>query len=225
MTIRKPDVMILAAGRGERMRPLTDHIPKPLLTINGKAMIVGIIEMLKKDGYTNLVINYAHLGDQIVQLLGDGQKWGVQIKYSPETEGGLETGGGVFNALHLLNSDPFIIVNADIWTDFPFRDLRHDIDGLAHLVMVDNPSHHPEGDFCLRDNTISETCGTKLTYSGIALLKHNLFSECQAGVFPLAPLFRSAMEKNLVTGEHYHGIWKDIGTPERLLALTNKFAK
>lgn len=220
-------VMILAAGRGERMRPLTDKIPKPLLQINDKAIIVYLIESLATAGFTNLVINYAHLGDQIVQLLGDGKEWGVQIEYSAETSGGLETGGGIFNALPLLKSDPFIIVNADIWTDFPFTHLRHDryqnIRGQAHLILVDSPSHHPGGDFCLQGNTVLENGPHKLTYSGIAILRHALFANNKAGVFPLAPLLRGVMKTGLVTGEHYQGVWEDIGTPERLQIINNNF--
>jgi MurNAc alpha-1-phosphate uridylyltransferase len=218
-------VMILAAGRGERMRPLTDKTPKPLLKINDKAIIIYLIEALAKAGLTELVINYAHLGEQIVQLLGDGQEWGVHIQYSAETSGGLETGGGIFNALPLLKSDPFIIVNADIWTDFSFTGLPHDIDGQAHLVLVDNPSHHAEGDFCLQDGVVLENGADKLTYSGIAVLKHSLFAHSKAGIFPLAPLFRDAMTKKRVTGEYYLGGWQDIGTPERLQALNNKTVK
>lgn len=214
--------MILAAGRGERMRPLTDETPKPLLQINNKAMIVYLIEALASAGFTDMVINYAHLGEQIVQLLGDGQEWGVHIEYSAETSGGLETGGGIFNALPLLKSDPFLIVNADIWTDFPFASLNFDISGQAHMVLVDNPSHHPAGDFCLQNNVVLENGAQKLTYSGIAILKHSLFANSEAGIFPLAHLLRSAMRNGLVTGYHYQGIWQDIGTPERLQALNAK---
>ena len=220
-------VMILAAGRGERMRPLTDNTPKPLLKIKNKAIIVYLIESLARAGFTNLVINHAHLGDQIVQFLGDGKKWGVEIEYSPETSGGLETGGGIFKALPLLKSDPFIVVNADIWTDFPFNRLRREtcrnISGQAHLVLVDNPDHHPGGDFCLQGDTVLENGPHKLTYSGIAILRHDLFSNNNGGFFPLAPLLRDAMKTGLVSGEYYQGVWEDIGTPERLQVLDNNF--
>ncbi len=220
-------VMILAAGRGQRMRPLTDNTPKPLLKIKNKAIIVYLIESLARAGFSNLVINYAHLGDQIVQLLGDGKNWGVQIEYSPESTGGLETGGGIFKALPLLKSDPFIVVNADIWTDFSFTRLRQDacrnINGLAHLILVDNPEHNAEGDFCLQGDTVLESGPRMLTYSGIAILRHELFASSNGGVFPLAPLLRDAMKTGLVTGEHYRGTWEDIGTPERLQALNNNF--
>lgn len=214
--------MILAAGRGERMRPLTDNMPKPLLQINNKAIIIYLIEALASAGFTELVINYAHLGEQIVQLLGDGQEWGVHIQYSAETSGGLETGGGIFNALPLLKSDPFMIVNADIWTDFSFTNMDHDIGGQAHLVMVNNPDHHSDGDFCLQDGVVLENGADKLTYSGIAVLKHSLFANSKAGIFPLAPLLRGAMSSGLVTGQYYQGVWQDIGTPERLQALNSK---
>ena len=211
--------MILAAGRGERMRPLTDTTPKPLLRIGGQTMIERHVHALARVGITDLVINYAHLGEQIEQALGNGNAYGVDIRYSPETGGALETGGGIFNALSLLGNEPFLVVNSDIWTDFSFEQLPSQPDGLAHLVMVDNPEHHPQGDFSLSAGLLSEKGPAMLTYSGIGVYRPELFSGCSAGAFPLAPLLRRAMDAGQVSGEHYSGSWFDIGTPERLDAV------
>ncbi len=211
--------MILAAGRGERMRPLTDTSPKPLLRIGGQTMIERHVHALARVGITELVINYAHLGEQIEQALGNGHAYGVEISYSPETGGALETGGGIFNALPLLGSDPFLVVNSDIWTDFAFEQLPSQPDGLAHLVMVDNPEQHPQGDFSLSAGLLSSRGPAMLTFSGIGVYRPELFSGCTAGAFPLAPLLRRAMDDGQVSGEHYRGSWFDIGTPERLDAV------
>lgn len=211
--------MILAAGRGDRMRPLTDTTPKPLLRIGGQTMIERHVHALARAGITELVINYAHLGEQIEQALGNGHAYGVEISYSPETGGALETGGGIFNALPLLGSDPFLVVNSDIWTDFAFEQLPSWPDGLAHLVMVDNPEQHPQGDFSLSAGLLSSRGPVMLTFSGIGVYRPELFSGCTAGAFPLAPLLRRAMDDGQVSGEHYRGSWFDIGTPERLDAV------
>lgn len=208
--------MILAAGRGERMRPLTDNTPKPLLRVGGKMLIERHVQALAAAGYTELVINHAHLGEQIVAALGDGSDWGVSIAWSPEGEQGLETGGGIYNALPLLGDSPFPVVNADIWTDYPFDRLPDKPQGLAHLVMVDNPPHHPEGDFSLSEGRLSQQGPRMLTFSGIGVYDPGLFRDCEAGVFPLAPLLRAAMDDDAVGGERYDGRWFDIGTPERL---------
>jgi MurNAc alpha-1-phosphate uridylyltransferase len=211
--------MILAAGRGERMRPLTDTTPKPLLRIGGQTMIERHVHALARVGITELVINYAHLGEQIEKALGDGNAYGVDIRYSPETDGALETGGGIFNALPLLGSDPFLVVNSDIWTDFAFQRLPSHPDGLAHLVMVNNPEHHTQGDFSLSGGVLSPKGPAMLTFSGIGVYRPELFSECTGGAFPLAPLLRRAMDAGQVSGEYYGGSWFDIGTPERLDAV------
>jgi MurNAc alpha-1-phosphate uridylyltransferase len=211
--------MILAAGRGERMRPLTDTTPKPLLRIGGQTMIERHVHALARTGITDLVINYAHLGEQIEAALGNGNAYGVTIRYSPEAGGALETGGGIFNALSLLGSEPFLVVNSDIWTDFAFEQLPEQPDGLAHLVMVDNPGHHPQGDFSLSAGLLSQKGPAMLTFSGIGVYRPELFSGCAAGAFPLAPLLRRAMDAGQVSGEHYSGSWFDIGTPERLDAV------
>jgi len=211
--------MILAAGRGERMRPLTDHTPKPLLRVGGKTLIEHLIEALAAAGFRELVINHAHLGAQIEAALGDGTRYGVQIAWSREPEGALETGGGIYQALPLLESEHFLVVNGDIWTDYPFAGLARRPQGLAHLVLVDNPTHHPEGDFVLTDGRVQVSGGARLTFSGIGVYHRDLFRGCQPGRFPLAPLLRTAMERGEVSGEHYTGRWHDIGTLERLAEL------
>jgi MurNAc alpha-1-phosphate uridylyltransferase len=211
--------MLLAAGRGERMRPLTDTTPKPLLRIGGQTMIERHIHALASAGITELVINHAHLGDQLVAALGDGHAYGVGIAWSAESGGALETGGGIFNALPLLGEAPFLVVNCDIWTDFPFASLSAEIDGLAHLVMVDNPVHNAAGDFSLSAGRLLQRGPAMLTFSGIGVYRPALFAGCSPGAFPLAPLLRRAMDAEQVSGEHYRGSWFDIGTPERLEAV------
>jgi MurNAc alpha-1-phosphate uridylyltransferase len=211
--------MLLAAGRGERMRPLTDTTPKPLLRIGGQTMIERHIHALARAGITELVINHAHLGEQLVAAMGDGHAYGVRIAWSAESGGALETGGGIFNALPLLGEAPFLVVNTDIWTDFPFASLPAEPNGLAHLVMVDNPEHHAEGDFSLSAGRLSQRGPAMLTFSGIGVYRPALFAGCSPGAFPLAPLLRRAMDAGQISGEHYHGSWFDIGTPERLEAV------
>ena len=201
------------------MRPLTDDTPKPLLRIGGQTLIEHHIHALAQAGFTELVINHAHLGEQIVAALGDGDAYGVEIRYSAETPPALETGGGIFNALPLLGEDPFLVLNADIWTDFPLSELPEQIEGLAHLVLVDNPEHHAQGDFSLSAGQVSQRGPAMLTFGGIGVYSPELFSGCTAGAFPLAPLLRQAMDENRVSGEHYQGSWFDIGTPERLEAV------
>lgn len=200
------------------MRPLTDVCPKPLLKAGGKALIEFHIEALAKAGFTELVINHAYRGKQIEEYLGDGSRYGVHIDYSPEPEA-LETGGGIFNALHLLNHSPFLIVNGDIWTDYDFSHLPKYIDGFAHLVMINNPTHNPEGDFFFHENRLLPAGARKFTYSGIAIYHPEIFSQCKPGKFPLAPLLRNAIAQNRVSAELYQGRWMDIGTPQRLAAL------
>ncbi|MEN8174310.1 MAG: N-acetylmuramate alpha-1-phosphate uridylyltransferase MurU [Pseudomonadota bacterium] len=209
--------MLLAAGRGERMRPLTDHTPKPLLAVGGRPLIVHHIERLAGAGIRDLVINHAWLGEQIEAALGDGSRWGVRIRYSPEAQA-LETGGGIFNALALLG-DPFMVVNGDIWTDIGFDGLTLGERDLAHLVLVCNPDHNREGDFHLRAGRVEAEGEPRLTYSGIGVLRKALFRGCSAGSFPLAPLLRSAMRAGRVSGRRANGRWIDIGTPERLARL------
>ncbi|BCJ04802.1 nucleotidyltransferase family protein [Pseudomonas mosselii] len=209
--------MILAAGKGERMRPLTLHTPKPLVPAAGKPLIEYHLEALARAGIREVVINHAWLGQQIEDHLGDGSRFGLSIRYSPEGEP-LETGGGIFKALPLLGDAPFLLVNGDVWTDYDFTGLNAPLQGLAHLVLVDNPGHHGRGDFRLADGQVSdgdEAPGT-LTFSGISVLSPALFEGCQAGAFKLAPLLRKAMVEGRVSGEHYRGHWIDVGTLERL---------
>ncbi len=210
--------MVLAAGRGKRMRPLTDHTPKPLLQAGGKPLIVYHIERLVAAGIDRIVINHAHLGHLIEAALDDGSRWGASILYSPE-ESALETGGGIFQALPLLGTAPFLVVNGDISTDIDFGRLCLAQGLLAHLVLVDNPPHNPDGDFALRDGLLSELGGPRHTYSGVGVYHPALFRDCSPGAFPLAPLLRSAMGRALVSGEHHGGHWVDVGTPDRLQAL------
>jgi MurNAc alpha-1-phosphate uridylyltransferase len=210
--------MILAAGRGERMRPLTDNTPKPLLCAGGKALIEYHLDSLARAGFESVVINHAHLGAQIEKALGDGSRYGLSIVYSAEGTA-LETGGGIFRALPLLGNEPFLVINGDIWTDYPYAQLRRQAVELAHLVMVDNPPQHPQGDFVLREDRVHDGEGECLTFSGIGVYHPALFEGCADGAFALAPILRQAMGQGKVSGEHYRGRWFDIGTPERLAML------
>ena len=209
--------MILAAGKGERMRPLTLTTPKPLVCAGGVPLIVYHLHALAKAGFREVVINHAWLGKQIEDYLGDGALFGLDITYSPEGEP-LETGGGILRALPLLGAEPFLVVNGDIWTDYPFVSLPRAISGLAHLVLVENPAHNPQGDFALCGRAVEEGAegSAKLTYSGIAILYPQLFASCRAGAFKLAPLLREAMRAGQVSGECFCGHWIDVGTHERL---------
>ncbi len=211
--------MILAAGRGARMRPLTDHIPKPLLRIAGTPLIVRLIHALRDAGIRELIVNLGYRGEQIRATLGHGHEFRVSIDYSIEPPDALETGGGILDALPLLGDRPFAVVNADIWTDYPFDRLPSAPDGLAHLVLVDNPPHHPDGDFSLMGRQVGSDPIRRLTYSGIAVLRPELLADSNPGRFPLAPLLRRSAMAGRVTGEHFDGGWFDIGTPERLAAL------
>jgi len=211
--------MILAAGRGERMRPLTDHTPKPLLEVGGKALIEYHLTALQQAGVREVIINHAWLGEQIESRLGNGERYGLQIQYSPEVPVALETAGGIIQALSHLGTEPFIVVNGDIWCDYPMQQLPQQPDGLAHLVMVNNPPHNPQGDFCLIDGRLQAEGQDKLTYSGIGVYHPQLFAGLEPGIRPLAPLLKGAMSKGLVSGEQYEGQWLDIGTPERLHQL------
>jgi len=214
--------MLLAAGRGERMRPLTDEIPKPLLTVGGKPLIVHLIEALVAEGFRELVVNHAWHGAMIEQRLGDGREFGASIEYSAEGERALETGGGIRHALPLLGSDPFVAVNADIWTDFPFGSLPDALETLAHVILVDNPVHHPDGDFVLAGTRVRDGEGRRLTFSGIGVYRPELFAELSDGCFPLAPILFDACDAGRLSGVHYTGEWWDVGTPERLELLDRR---
>ena len=211
--------MLLAAGRGERMRPLTDVTPKPLLRVGGRSLIEHHIDALVASGFQELVINHDWLGAQIESLLGDGQRYGAHIVYSPEPPGALGTGGGIRRALPLLGCGPFVAVNADVWTDYPMARLRRALRGLAHLVLVSNPAHNPQGDFVLRDGQVTSEGPHRLTFAGIGLYMPELFASATDDSFPLGPLLRAAAARGGVSGEHYRGDWVDVGTPERLDAL------
>lgn len=211
--------MILAAGRGERMRELTANTPKPLLRAGGKTLLTFHLEALRKAGFRDVVINVAYLGQQIIDFAGNGDVWGLNIEYSREGEEPLETAGGIIQALPLLGDKPFIVINADIWTDFPFATLPASPEGQVHLVMVDNPAHHPAGDFMLKDSMLAADGENKLTYSGIGIYDPALFRDYAPGKRPLLPILRSAMSAGKATGEYYTGNWMDIGTPERLQKL------
>ncbi len=219
-------IMLLAAGRGERMRPLTDHTPKPLLEVGGKPLIVWHIERLARAGLTDLVINHAHLGEQIVRTLGDGKQLGVSIQYSEEKIA-LETAGGITNALPLLGNEPFAVINADIYCEYDFAQLHARTAALtqngdlSHLVLVSNPEQHPVGDFGLRDGRVNDG-SPMLTFSGIGIYQPDLFRHIPRGtIAPLAPLLRAQIALNKVSGEHYSGRWVDVGTPQRLQQLDN----
>jgi MurNAc alpha-1-phosphate uridylyltransferase len=212
--------MLLAAGRGERMRPLTDHTPKPLLVVRGKPLIVHHLERLAGAGVREVVINLAWLGSRIRTALGDGHAFGVAIRYSDEGAEALETGGGIFKALPLLGPDPFLVVNADVFTDLDFAQVGPVPPGQTHLVLVPNPPQHPAGDFGLEAGYVTEAA-PRWTYSGVGVFDAALFEGCQGGRFPLKPLLQRAIAARQLRGEVYRGLWSDIGTPERLLALEN----
>lgn len=215
--------MILAAGRGERMRPLSDHTPKPLLAVGGKALIDYHLERLAHAHVGTVVINLCHLGDRIRAHVGDGERFGVQVVYSEEQPEALETGGGIRRALPLLGRSPFIAVNGDVWCDFSLERLRLAEDDWAQLVLVDNPPHHAQGDFYLQGDRVADTgAGTRLTFAGIGLYRPCMFDACPEGRFPLAPLLRTAMEAGRVSGCHYTGEWDDVGTPQRLQRLNGR---
>ena len=217
--------MILAAGRGERMRPLTDFTPKPLLKAAGKSLIQRTIEQLVMASFKDLVINHAYLGKQIETVLGDGSKFDAIISYSHEGENGLETAGGIIHALPLMDDGkPCLVVNGDIATDFPFAELREKSFDLAHLVLVPNPNHHSNGDFQIdSNNTLSSGCLNTFTFSGIGIYSPELFLNAPKNSTKLAPLLHAAMLDNRVTGQVFDGFWMDIGTPDRLQVLSNHY--
>jgi MurNAc alpha-1-phosphate uridylyltransferase len=218
--------MILAAGRGERMRPLTDQCPKPLLAVGGKPLIVRHIERLAAAGITQLVINHAHLGHMLESALGSGSAFGVRICWSPEPPGALETAGGIRQAMQFLGENPFLVVNGDIFCEADFAPLAEIAKNLspegdlAHLLLIDNPDHNPRGDFALDGGRVRSDGEARLTFSGIAAYHPALFAPLEAGKpARLAPLLRAAMGGDRISGEHFRGQWVDVGTPERLAQL------
>jgi N-acetyl-alpha-D-muramate 1-phosphate uridylyltransferase len=227
--------MILAAGRGERMRPLTDDRPKPLLQVGGRRLIEWHLAALARAGIEDIVVNLAWRGAQIREALGDGARYGVHIRYSEEPEGALETGGGIFQALPWLGPEPFWVVNGDVWTDFDFaRTPQLDAAALAVLVLVPNPPQHPAGDFALRANAhepaapgdvdAQPASGARLTFSGLGVYRPQFFDGCAPGRFPLLPLLRAASAAGRLRGQRYDGLWFDIGTPQRLSELDQRLA-
>jgi N-acetyl-alpha-D-muramate 1-phosphate uridylyltransferase len=211
--------MILAAGRGERLRPMTDTIPKPMLPVRGQPLIERHVIALARAGMERIVINLAWLGARISEYLGDGARYGVSIAYSEERPRALETAGGIFRALPLLAPGPFAVVNGDVYTDFPFESLQVAAGQDAHLVLVRNPTQHPQGDFGLDEGLALAAAANKYTFSGIAVYRPTLFAGCADGVFPLKPLLLRSMAAKRCSAELYTGVWEDIGTPERLQAL------
>ena len=223
---------ILAAGRGERMRPLTDHTPKPLLHAGGKPLIVWHLERLRACGFHEVVINHAHLGEMIEAALGDGSDFGLSIRYSPEPPGALETAGGIAQARALLGDEPFLLVNGDVWCDWDFRrapaiaeqaEADTPLAHLAHLVLVDNPPHHARGDFCLDGGRLrfaDSGPGPTLTYAGTGVFSPAFFAGVAPGTaMKMRPLLDAAIARGTLTGEHHRGGWVDVGTPERLAEL------
>jgi MurNAc alpha-1-phosphate uridylyltransferase len=222
--------MILAAGRGERLRPFTDRVPKALAPVAGRPLIAHLIARLAQSGFTELVVNVSHLGHVIEHELGDGSRYGVRIRYSREARA-LETGGGIAYALPLLGEAPFVVVNGDIYSDFDFGRLKHALaalargERLAHLVLVDNPAHHPAGDFCLSGGRVATDGAPRLTFSGIGAYSPALFASVERGTRrPLSALLAPAMAAGHVAGEHHRGLWIDIGTPQRLAELERALA-
>ncbi|WP_194757074.1 N-acetylmuramate alpha-1-phosphate uridylyltransferase MurU [Aliidiomarina indica] len=219
--------MILAAGRGTRMRPLTDNMPKPLLKVAGKPLLEWHLQKLVAAGMHEIVINTAWLGEQLESYFGDGSRWGAQILWSHEPEGGLETAGGIIQALPLLQEgapdQPFAVINGDIFTDYDFTQLPTTLQSkLGHLVLVENPEHHPQGDFDLSSGYLIDQ--PRYTFSGISVLSPQLFAGAAPGFHKLRPFFTRAMTNQKLTGELYHGVWTDVGTPQRLTQLNQELS-
>ena len=212
---------ILAAGRGERMRPLTDHTPKPLLMAGGKPLIVWHLERLAAAGFTEIIINHAHLGGQIETALGDGAQWGLHIQYSPEPPGALETAGGIATALPLIGDEAFLVVNGDVYCDWDFKRAAQLAKRSAHLLMVANPAHHTGGDFSLDgERVVYANSEQTFTYAGIGIFSPSFFANVQPGtIMKLRPLLDAAITAGTLTGERFAGRWVDVGTPQRLTEL------
>ena len=215
--------MILAAGRGERMREFTAQTPKPLLRVDGRYLIEYPLENLRRAGIREVVINVSYLGEQIQAALGDGSRFGIKIIYSVEPER-LEVGGGIFQALPHLGAEPFIVVSGDVITDYPLANLPQQPVGLAHLVMIDNPTFHPKGDFGLREGYVDKDAKPTLTFANIGVYRPEVFAGCQPGHFRWSQVMMPAIQQGKVTGEHFRGTWYNVGSPEEL-AIANARAR
>jgi len=210
--------MILAAGRGERLRPLTDSVPKSLIEVHGQSLLERHLKNVREASIEDVVINLGWLGDQIQQRIGSGSRFGLNVTYSDEGDNILETGGGIQNALHLLGSDPFLVVNADIYTDMPVPVVELAEDALGHLVLVPTPEYRDAGDFELVDGLVRNSAAPPLTFSGVAVYRPEFFNECEAGRFSIVPMLREATDAGHMQGALFTGLWADVGTPERLKA-------
>jgi MurNAc alpha-1-phosphate uridylyltransferase len=211
--------MVLAAGRGERLRPLTETTPKALVEVRGRSLLERHLDTLAAAGIETVVINLGWLGDRIAERVGSGRDYGLNVIYSPEGENILETGGGIHRALPLLGSDPFLVVNADVYTDMPLPPAELAPPDAGHLVLVPRPSHKDHGDFDLRDGRIRESADAAYTFSGVAVYRPEFFADCEPGRFPLAPMLKSAARQDRLAGSLYEGLWEDVGTPQRLTEL------
>ena len=216
--------MVLAAGRGERLRPLTDTLPKPLVVVGGRPLISWHLAALARAGVREVVVNLSWLGEQLRAALGDGREFGVTIRYSEEGPVPLETGGGILRALPLLGPEPFLVVSGDVWTDIDFARVTLEPDALAHLVLIPNPPHHPRGDFGLEGELVVSAAHERFTYANVGLYRPEFFAGCTAERFPLLEPLNRAIAARRVRGELHRGQWCDVGTPERLAALNAKLA-
>ncbi len=208
--------LVLAAGRGERLRPLTDRVPKPLVPVAGRPLLAWHLHALAAAGFEEAIINLSHLGARIQDFAGDGSAFGIPVRYSDEGEQALDTGGGIRHALPLLGEAPFAVINADVFSDFPLASLRARAPEAAHLVLVDNPPHHPDGDFFLCHDEVRTTGTRRLTFAGIGVYQPRIFADVSRRIFALGQVLHAHVPAGAVSGEHYRGMWVDVGTPHRL---------
>jgi MurNAc alpha-1-phosphate uridylyltransferase len=211
--------MILAAGRGERLRPLTESTPKALVEVRGRSLLERHLDKLQSAGIGTVVINLGWLGEKVAEKIGSGRAYGLKVIYSPEGDNILETGGGIHRALPLLGSEPFLVVNADIYTDMPLPPALLADEDMGHLVLVPRPPHRQQGDFDLQNGRIAYSSSAPYTFSGVAVYRPEFFADCEPGRFPLAPMLRAAARAGQLAGSLYDGLWADVGTPQRLAEL------